>query len=105
MTFVAPGWEIEANYPDPRKQSDLSVWAWEFLRRNKSYQAAWKEYVDRLYKIADRLPQLRPVLDYVTAGPDSQSPVEGLPYRMAQLGLSAGKPSRIFSSYARRFAG
>ena len=41
-----PGW------PDWRKAEDyayadrlrLHQWAWEFLRRSKSYQAAWKRY-------------------------------------------------------------
>ena len=35
-----PDWKDPSAYPDPKKTTDLQ-WAWEFLRRNKQYQADW----------------------------------------------------------------
>lgn len=60
MTFIAPDWKDELNYPSPETEKNLSFWAWQFLRRNKTYQAEWKEYADDLYSMAGRLPNVLP---------------------------------------------
>jgi hypothetical protein len=37
-----PDWRDPSSYPDP-KNTSRTQWAWEFLRRNRSYQAEWKK--------------------------------------------------------------
>lgn len=39
--FLAPDWKQAGLYPDPSRAS-MARWAWEFLRRNSDYQAAWR---------------------------------------------------------------
>lgn len=38
------GWRNPANYPKAGARLSLNRWAWEFLRRNPGYQAAWESY-------------------------------------------------------------
>jgi hypothetical protein len=37
-----PNWRDPSSYPDP-KNTSRTQWAWELLRRNKDYQAEWKQ--------------------------------------------------------------
>jgi hypothetical protein len=39
---VLPDWKKSGEYPNPKKTKP-EQWAWEFLRRNKKYQEAFKE--------------------------------------------------------------
>lgn len=59
MSFVAPNWRNKLEYPDPSIQKNLSFWAWEFLRRNISYQNAWDEYVRQLREKVEQFPDLK----------------------------------------------
>lgn len=65
MSFVAPNWKNKLEYPDPSIQKNLSFWAWEFLRRNISYQNAWREYVGTLREKVDRFPELEKFVDHL----------------------------------------
>lgn len=44
-------WRNPANYPKAGARLSLNRWAWEFLRRNPSYQAAWESYRDTVAAI------------------------------------------------------
>lgn len=43
MPFTAPDWREESAYPKSGDDHNLSFWAWQFLRRNSTYQADWAE--------------------------------------------------------------
>jgi len=45
-----PDWTDTANYPDSETTS-MGEWAWEFLRRNPSYQADYKNLLDEWNRI------------------------------------------------------
>lgn len=77
MSFIAPDWRDESNYPDPVKVQSLSLWAWEFLRRNPLYQAAWDGYVEKLRAVAVRLPEFAACVDWLIAGADVATLEEG----------------------------
>lgn len=44
-------WRKPANYPKAGARLSLNRWAWEFLRRNTGYQAAWESYRDTVAAI------------------------------------------------------
>lgn len=44
-------WRNPANYPKAGARLSLNRWAWEFLRRNTGYQAAWENYRDTVAAI------------------------------------------------------
>ena len=46
-----PDWRDAAQYPRDRS---LRQWAWEFLRRNPEYRAAWREHIEPCYDPAFR---------------------------------------------------
>jgi hypothetical protein len=48
-----PNWRDPAQYPDWRDCS-LRQWAWEFLRRNPEYRAAWRACIEPFYDPAFR---------------------------------------------------
>jgi hypothetical protein len=62
--FIAPDWRDASQYPDPKKVTP-SRWAWEFLRRNKSYQADWARYAALVQKVADKHPETKAYVDYL----------------------------------------
>lgn len=63
MEFTAPDW-LDANaYPSYESQTAPSFWAWQFLRRNKGYQAEWASYVASLEPMFERTPAWRNELD------------------------------------------
>jgi len=45
-----PDWRDSSQYPDPESTS-RKQWAWEFLRRNSSYQAEWKQQNEADYSV------------------------------------------------------
>lgn len=59
MSFTAPNWRDPDAYPSHEKHEDLSFWAWQFLRRNKKYQAEWADYVSSLAPLFKRSPESR----------------------------------------------
>jgi hypothetical protein len=60
MSFIPPNWRNASEYPSTEEHASLSFWAWQFLRRNKEYQAEWEGYVRALYQMAKRVPELLP---------------------------------------------
>jgi hypothetical protein len=54
--FEAPDWEDEAAYPN-HSGTTPERWAWEFLRRNKGYQAGWQQYADAVMAKAREHPE------------------------------------------------
>lgn len=65
MTFTAPDWRNEFEYPSHKENSSLSFWAWQFLRRNKQYQADWQSYVESLREMVKRKAELAPFVEIV----------------------------------------
>lgn len=49
-----PDWREEAQYSHTNNASSQQ-WAWEFLRRNPHYQAAWNDYVGVLKPLHERV--------------------------------------------------
>jgi hypothetical protein len=41
-----PDWTLKAGYPAPRGPKEMTIWAWEFLRRNPEYRVFWKEKIE-----------------------------------------------------------
>ena len=66
MSFVAPDWRVESEYPSPDQNTGLSFWAWQFLRRNREYNADWNKYSASLNQMAARVPELWPVVRAAT---------------------------------------
>jgi hypothetical protein len=54
--FEVPNWKDEAAYPIT-KDTKPTRWAWEFLRRNKSYQADWQTFADAVLAKAREHPE------------------------------------------------
>jgi hypothetical protein len=54
--FEVPSWKDEAAYPIT-KDTKPARWAWEFLRRNKSYQTDWQRYADAISKTVQPYPE------------------------------------------------
>lgn len=54
--FEAPNWKDEAAYPITKDTKPIR-WAWEFLRRNKSYQADWQKFADAVFEKAKAHPE------------------------------------------------
>lgn len=44
MARPIANWRNRANYPKAGARLSLNRWAWEFLRRNPNYQAAWGNF-------------------------------------------------------------
>jgi hypothetical protein len=76
MSFVAPDWRVESNYADPKNETNLSFWAWEFLRRSPAYNASWAEYVASLCRMAQRLPDQADYIKHIIAGTNAPVPIE-----------------------------
>jgi hypothetical protein len=76
MSFAAPDWRVESNYADPKNETNLSFWAWEFLRRSPAYNASWAEYVACLRLMAQRLPEHANYIKHIIAGTDATIPIE-----------------------------
>lgn len=93
MSFIAPDWRDESNYPDPQETPSLLFWAWEFLRRNEGYQRAWGHYADRLQTMAQRLPQLHAYVERIVTGifPEVQSDSEWM-QEESLFSLAASQP-------------
>ena len=68
MSFIAPDWRVESNYADPKIETNLSFWAWEFLRRSAAYNETWAEYVVSLRHLAQRLPALEEYIGHIVGG-------------------------------------
>jgi hypothetical protein len=64
MSFVAPDWRNEFEYPLNDDSLNLSFWAWQFLRRNKEYQRDWSAYVAGLQAMTARIPELTSYVDF-----------------------------------------
>jgi hypothetical protein len=71
MSFTAPDWRVESNYADPKNETNLSFWAWEFLRRSPAYKASWAEYVASLRQLAQRLPDLESYINHIVDGTEA----------------------------------
>jgi hypothetical protein len=41
-----PDWTKREEYPAPRGPREMTIWAWEFLRRNPEYRVFWKEKIE-----------------------------------------------------------
>ena len=76
MSFDPPDWRTESAYPDPTEKTNLSFWAWEFLRRNEEYQKTWAEYATRLQAMALRVPELAGFVKRIVAGKNSKDLTE-----------------------------
>lgn len=62
--FIPPDWKDATQYPAAGKGS-FSFWAWQFLRRNTRYQAAWRDYRNRMRTMLLRLPEVEPYLAWL----------------------------------------
>lgn len=69
--FAVPDWKDASCYPQPGGASNARF-AWEFLRRNPRYQAAWVEYATVLKRIADSEPELATYAEFLAADPQSE---------------------------------
>lgn len=71
--FIVPDWREAKQYPDPKKATP-SRWAWEFLRRNQSYQADWDYFAALVQETADKHPETKSYVDwYLTRAPEAHA--------------------------------
>ena len=62
--IVEQPWRNQSNYPDPLKAGSRG-WAWQFLRRNAEYRAAWREYLQACAQAVELHPQLQPWVEFL----------------------------------------
>ncbi len=75
--FIAPDWRDASQYPDPNKATP-SRWAWEFLRRNQSYQADWDYFAALIQETAEKHPETKAYVGWwLIRTPDAQTELRG----------------------------
>lgn len=76
MSFIVPDWREGTNYADPNIETNLSFWAWEFLRRRQAYRDDWAVYANCLLTVAKRIPQLDDHINHIIHGTAGHSPID-----------------------------
>jgi hypothetical protein len=83
---VTPDWRDPAQYPRNRS---LRSWAWEFLRRNPEYRAAWREHIEPFFDPAFRHRDR----DVGLVGPAHHVPADKQAEVVHRFGLDSFPPS------------
>jgi hypothetical protein len=65
-TVCRADWTQPSEYPDPASAAPTR-WAWEFLRRNRDYEADWKRYALANRTVANRFPELSAYVECLIA--------------------------------------